>query len=65
MILFFNQNIPPLDDDDESGVSGSNHIPCLIKPLVIINLLFVLGSFAHSVVNPNLNLHVQFESSNN
>jgi len=60
-----NQNILPLDDDDESGVSGLNYIPCLIKPLMIVTLLFVLGSYAHSMVNPNLNFDVQFESFNN
>ncbi len=34
--IFEFEEFPPYDD--EGGVGGSNHTPCLVKPLVIVSL---------------------------
>jgi hypothetical protein len=36
---------PPLDDD-EGGVGGLNCTPCLVKPLVMVILFLVHGSYS-------------------
>jgi hypothetical protein len=37
-------------DDDEGDVGGLNHTPSLVKPLVMVILFLVLGSYSPFVV---------------
>jgi hypothetical protein len=38
-------------NDDENGVDGLNHSPCLVKPLVTVILYLIFKSCAPSMMN--------------
>ncbi len=40
-------------DENDGNVGGSNFTPCLIKPLIYVELLFVLKSCVSYVMNCN------------
>jgi len=52
-------------NDNEGGVSGLNHTPRFIKPLVIKTLFFISRSCSPPMVNPNLNFNVQLGTFGN
>ncbi len=41
---------------DESGVNGLYHTLHLVKPMVIVTMFLVFGSYASFMMNLNLNL---------
>jgi len=51
------RGFPP--NDDENGVGGLNYTPHLVKPLMIVTMCHVLGSYALFIMNLNLNLGIQ------
>ncbi len=61
--MFKNLKTIPLDDD-KNVMGGLNHIPHLVKQLMIVTMFHIFKTCA-AFVNPNFNLGVQFETFSN